>query len=186
MWSATARDLLRARHGVDVGAYSYGACLRPGALPAGVEVGRYVSMATQVAVFRRDHPLERLSMHPFFFNADAGPLAADDVDPRPLWIGHDAWIGHGAVVTAGCGHIGVGAVVAAGAVVTADVGDLEVVGGNPARPLRRRFDDDTCAAVLDSRWWELPAAAVFEHLDAMGRPLAESLHPLVHRPAAAA
>ncbi len=106
--SATARELLRERHGVDIGAHSYGACFRIGALPPGVTVGRYVSMATQVAVFRRNHPTERLSMHPAFYNPDVGPVEHDDLPSRPLEIGHDAWLAHQSVVLPGCTRIGIG------------------------------------------------------------------------------
>jgi acetyltransferase-like isoleucine patch superfamily enzyme len=179
--SATARALLRERRGVEVGAYSYGACFRPGVLPSGVTVGRYVSMATQVAVFRRNHPTERLSMHPAFYNADVGPLEHDNLPSAPLVIGHDAWLAHQCVVLPGCTRIGVGAVVGAGAVVTADVPDFAIVTGNPARVRRRRFPDAVCDAVLASRWWELPVEQLLADLPAMQAPLGErwSAHPLL-------
>jgi virginiamycin A acetyltransferase len=183
--SATARAILRER-GVEVGAYSYGACLRPGLLPAGVVVGRYVSMATQLAVFRRGHPTERLSMHPAFYNAAVGPLAADAVVSEPLEIGHDAWLGHQCTILPGCRRIGIGAVVGAGAVVTRDVPDLAVVTGNPARVQRARFPDDASRAVLASRWWERPLDELLDELPAMLEPVAErwTAHPLL-APAAA-
>src|SRR5438128_8834208 len=66
-YSETLRLILKHFHGVSVGAYSYGSCMVPGAFPAGVTVGRYVSVGPGVQAFRRNHPLERLSMHPFFY-----------------------------------------------------------------------------------------------------------------------
>jgi virginiamycin A acetyltransferase len=184
--SATARDVLRRRYGVEVGAYSYGACLRPGTFPRGVTVGRYVSMATEVGVFRRNHPVERLSMHPFFYSARVGPLEHDTIDAEPLEIGHDAWLGHQCVLLPSCRRVGIGAVVGAGAVVTADVPDLAIVTGNPARVLRRRFSDEVCDAVLESRWWERPVEDLLVDLPAMLMPLTErwSVHPLLHARAA--
>jgi acetyltransferase-like isoleucine patch superfamily enzyme len=179
--SATARGLLRERHGVDIGAYSYGACFRPGALPAGVHVGRYVSMAEQVSVFRRNHPTDRLSMHPYFYNAALGALAEDTVAAAPLEIGHDAWLGHQCVILPGCHRIGIGAVVGAGAVVTRDVPDFAIVTGNPARVHRHRFPDAVCEAVLASRWWERPVEGLLGQLSAMLDPLTEAwpTHPLL-------
>jgi hypothetical protein len=138
-------------------------------------------MATQVAVFRRNHPVERLSMHPAFYNPAVGPLEEDDLPSAPLEIGHDAWIAHQSVVLPGCTRIGIGAVVGAGAVVTADVPDFAIVTGNPARVRRTRFPDDVADAVLTSRWWELPLERVLAELPAMRAPLAGgwTAHPLL-------
>jgi acetyltransferase-like isoleucine patch superfamily enzyme len=183
--SATARDVLRERHGIEIGAYSYGACFRPGALPAGVTIGRYVSMAEQVGVFRRNHPSDRLSMHPFFYNARLGGVRTDTIASVSLEIGHDAWIGHQALLLPGCRHVGIGAVIGAGAVVTRDVPDFAVVTGNPARVQRLRFPDEVCDAILRSRWWELPAERLLRDVPAMLAPLDDgwTRHPLLDRAA---
>lgn len=60
---------------------------------------------------------------------------------RPTVIGNDVWIGHGAIIIGGV-HVGDGAVIAAGSVVTKDVPPLTIVGGNPAKIIRRRFDSE--------------------------------------------
>jgi virginiamycin A acetyltransferase len=180
-YSATAREILRTHHGVDVGAYSYGECLIPGGFPRGVAVGRYVSVASGVRVFLRNHPLERLSLHPFFYNRTLGWLDEDSVQTGTLVIGHDAWIGERAIVTPGCSRIGIGAVVGAGAVVTRDVADFGIVAGNPARLIRHRFPPETCARILESRWWDRSIEECARHMADMIRPLPEepSRHPLL-------
>lgn len=152
--SATLRDILVDYHGVGVGAYSYGSCLRPGAFPPGVSVGRYVSVAKDVGVYRRRRPLDRLSLHPYFLNSDLRVASADAVISARLRIEHDAWIGDRSIVLPGCVRIGIGAVVGAGAVVGHDVPDFAVVAGNPAEIIRFRFTQDVQAAILSSRWWE--------------------------------
>src|ERR1017187_4066715 len=140
-YSSTLRRILERYHGVRVGAYSYGECMVPGSWPAGVRVGRYVSVAPGVRVFLRNHPYDRLSMHPFFYNKKLGWVAEDTITSGTLEIGHDAWIGERVIITPGCRRIGIGAVVGAGAVVTKDVPDFAMVGGNPARLIRYRFPE---------------------------------------------
>ncbi len=70
-------------------------------------------------------------------------------------IGSDVWIGSNVIVMSGV-TIGDGAVVATGSVVTADVPPFTIVGGNPARPIRKRFDDDVIEKLLELRWWDWP------------------------------
>ena len=170
-YSATLREILSRYHGVSAGAYSYGEGLIPGAFPAGVTIGRYVSIAEGVRIYRRNHPTGRLSTHPFFFNSRLGWVAEDNVAFLPLTIEHDAWIGARAVVTAGCTRIGVGAVVGSGAVVTRDVPDFAVVAGVPAKVLRFRFPEDVRKAVLRQRWWEHSVVELSHRFPEMTNPL---------------
>ena len=186
-YSATLRRYLRDHAGVRVGAYSYGPCLSPGAWPEGVVVGRYASIAPGALVFRRNHPLERLSLHPFFYNRHLGFVDEDTIESYPLFVGHDAWIGANAIVTPGCRRIGIGAVIGAGSVVTKDVPDFAVVAGNPARILKHRFDESLQREILDSRWWERPISELASSMSDMLRVLGESgyAHPVLaqHREA---
>ena len=69
-------------------------------------------------------------------------------------IGNDVWIGYEAVIMAGV-HIGNGAIIAARAVVTKDVPPYTIVGGVPARPIRKRFDEEVIQELETLQWWEL-------------------------------
>lgn len=179
-YTATVRRLLDERFGVRIGAYSYG-CLRPGAFPAGVTVGRYVSIAAGVRIFLRNHPLERLSLHPFFYNHLLGYVREDNIPSGTLWIGHDAWVGDGAIVTPSCRRIGVGAVIGAGSVVTRDVPDFAIVAGNPAKLIRMRFEPGVAQQILASRWWDRSIEEVRRHIDWMVRDPGPDIvsHPLL-------
>ncbi len=179
MHSATWRRILEERHGVIVGRYSYGAILDPGVLPPGSRVGAYCSVGAGLVVRRRDHPLDRPVLHPFFYNSGLGLLQRDTIPAErdnPLTIGHDVWIGDRVIILGGCRSIGNGAAIAAGAVVTRDVPPYALVAGVPARPLRMRFDEARIAEIEASRWWErsiadLVAAPPFPDLlgDRVGR-----------------
>jgi len=180
-YSYTLRKLLWEHHRVYAGAYSYGGWTNPGAMPAGTVIGRYVSMAQGVKVFARNHPCDRLSTHPFFYNRLLGYVAEDTIGATSCWIGHDAWIGDSAIVTPSCHRIGIGAVVGAGSVVTKDVPNFAVVGGAPAKLIRFRFDGEIQKLVLASRWWEKSIKTLMPHMDAMSCSLRDDApsHPLL-------
>lgn len=157
MLSETWRTILRDVHGVEVGRYSYGAILDAGVLPPGCRVGNYCSVGRELIVRRRDHPLGRPFLHPFFYNHQLGLLEYDSIPAdadNPLTIGHDVWIGDRVTVLGGCRRIGNGAVIAAGAVVTRDIEPYAIVAGVPARLVRYRFDDMRQTEIETSHWWE--------------------------------
>jgi acetyltransferase-like isoleucine patch superfamily enzyme len=173
MRSATLRRIMRQCHGIDIGAHSYG-CFDPIRFPAGTRIARYVSVGPGVSVYRRNHPLDRLSLHPYFYNPRHGATNAADVASVPLVIEADAWLGAHAIILPGCQRIGRGAVVAAGAVVTRDVPDYAVVAGNPARVLRSRFDAAAATAADRSAWWQAAPESVARRFD-MAQPWSASV-----------
>lgn len=180
-FSQTARWIMMKVYGVEVGDYSYGECFKPTAFPPGVRVGRYVSIGPDVRVFLRNHPMDRLSTHPFFYNANLGLVHTDSIDAGTLEMGHDSWIGARSVILKGCKRIGIGAVVGAGAVVTRDVPDFAIAVGNPAKVVRMRFEPEICAAILKSRWWGKSITECARHLQEMALSMdsVKTNHPLL-------
>lgn len=81
-------------------------------------------------------------------------------------IGHDVWLGDGATVMPGV-QIGDGAIVATQAVVTKSVAPYTVVGGNPARVIRDRFDAETIETLLQIQWWHWDIAKITHNLQAI-------------------
>jgi virginiamycin A acetyltransferase len=78
-------------------------------------------------------------------------------------IGNDVWIGREAVVMPGV-TVGDGAIIAARAVVVSDVAPYTTVGGNPARPLKKRHSDEDIDRLLRVAWWDWPVDAITEHV----------------------
>ncbi len=95
-------------------------------------------------------------------------------------IGNDVWIGYEAVVLAGV-TIGDGAIIGARAVVTRDVPPYTIVGGVPAKPIRKRFSDAEIARLLELKWWDWPVEKIAAGIDAIQsgdlEALAEALEP---------
>ena len=81
-------------------------------------------------------------------------------------VGHDVWLGYQALVLPGV-TIGHGAVVAAASVVSADVAPYAIVAGNPARVVRRRYEDGDVERLLRAAWWDWPIELVTEHARAI-------------------
>ena len=83
-------------------------------------------------------------------------------------IGNDVWIGYEAVIMAGV-HIGNGAIIAARAVVTKDVPPYTIVGGVPARPIRKRFEEETIRKLETLQWWDWSAEKIQKCLPYIGK-----------------
>ncbi|WP_448321051.1 CatB-related O-acetyltransferase [Streptomyces sp. CO7] len=78
-------------------------------------------------------------------------------------VGNAVWFGHGTTVMPGA-RIGHGAIIGAGAVVTSDVPDYGIVGGNPARLIRIRYGADDVARLLAVAWWDWPVEHITGHV----------------------
>ena len=81
------------------------------------------------------------------------PLKGDTV------VGNDVWIGQNAVILPGV-HIGDGAIIGLNSVVGSDVPPYTIVAGNPAKIIRKRFDDELIDIMEKLRWWDLPVEEI--------------------------
>ena len=126
-----------------------------------LKIGKFWSIAcgAKFIFTSANHSLKSLSTYPFPIFFEEWGLDVKNI--REAWdnkgdivIGSDVWIGYEAVILSGV-TIGDGAVVGARAVVTKDVPPYTVVGGVPARPIKKRFDEQTIDRLLKLRWWDL-------------------------------
>lgn len=133
--------------------------------PETLTVGRFCQIADGVTFITAsaNHRYDGFSSFPFMIFTGEGDVSPSRPDAGPdTVVGHDVWIGQGAKIMPGAA-IGNGVIVAAGAVVIGTVPDYAVVGGNPARVLRKRFDDPTIAALLELAWWNWPIEVIVAH-----------------------
>ena len=84
----------------------------------------------------------------------------------PITVGNDVWIGFEAVIMAGV-TIGDGAVIGARALVTKDIPPYTIVGGVPAKPIKKRFSEKTIETLLQIRWWDWPKEKIQKHIPAI-------------------
>ena len=136
-------------------------------------IGKFCSIACGARFLfnSANHSLTSLSTYPFpiFFEEWGLSVShiADAWDNKgDIVIGNDVWIGYEAVILAGV-TIGDGGIIGTRAVVTKDVPPYTIVGGVPARPIRKRFSDGTIAALLEKRWWDWPEEKIAGSLDAI-------------------
>lgn len=133
--------------------------LFPGA-PETLTIGRFCQIAQGVRFITgsANHPMHGLSTFPFaaFDPARIEALRSAHSPADDITVGHDCWIGRDAMVLPGA-RLGNGVIVGARAVVSGDVPDYAVVAGNPARVIRRRFDDSVIARLRALAWWDWPA-----------------------------
>lgn len=174
--SPTLREIFRRHHGVEVGMYTHGGCFVPHAFGRNTTIGRYSSVAKSAFAATLNHPMDRKSMHGYFFNPNLG-YCSDERDYSPLLIGNDVWLGHNSVIMPSVERIGDGAVVGAGAVVFKDVPPYAVVVGNPGRVVRYRFPPEIIEQLLEERWWERTIEDLADDLTSFTTSFEKATHP---------
>ena len=148
------------RSNVSMGDYSY--CNSGTIIFSGTRIGNFCSIGYNVQIGCPEHPLHFMSTSPSVYRA---PLIKDyckwpnnDI-MDPVVIENDVWIGSNAIILQGV-TVSTGAIVAAGGVITEDVPPYCIVGGVPARIIKKRFNEKQIDFLLNSKWWEKDIADI--------------------------
>ena len=137
-----------------IGKYSY---IGNNSFVSDTDIGSFTSISTDCYIGGTSHPTDWVSTSPVFHkweNIMKKNFARHEFEIfKRTTIGNDVWIGNRVMIKAGV-KISDGAVVGMGSIVTKDIGSYEIWAGNPARLIRKRFDDETIDALEKMKWWE--------------------------------
>lgn len=192
---------LPKRHNVEIGAYTYYSDQKnsPEAFYDHIEhhydflgdkliIGKFCAIAEGITFIMNgaNHAMHGFTTYPFFIFAGGWEKTAPAVAALPFKgdtiVGNDVWIGQNATIMPGV-KIGDGAIISANATVVKDVPPYTIVGGNPARELKKRFDDETIAGLLELQWWNWDAEKIFRHIEILAAIKdKESLKKLLAKP----
>lgn len=136
-------------------------------------IGKFCSIACGAKfIFNSaNHTLTSLSTYPFPIFFEEWELDRKDVanawdNKGNIVIGNDVWIGYEAVIFAGV-TIGDGAIIGTRAVVTKDVSPYTIVGGVPAKLIRKRFSENVINTLLEIKWWDWSREKISEKINAI-------------------
>lgn len=133
-------------------------------------IGKFCALARGIKFIMNgaNHKLEGFSTYPFQIFGNGWEKVAPQAGELPYKgdtvIGNDVWIGYEAVMMPGV-QVGDGAIIAAKSVVVSDVAPYTIVGGNPAKCIRQRFDDDTIQSLLKIAWWNWDIEKITRNLE---------------------
>ena len=138
-----------------------------------LQIGKFCSIACGAKFLfnSANHTLSSLSTYPFPLFFEEWGLEKKDVtnawdNKGDIVIGNDVWIGYEAVVLAGV-TIGDGAIIGTRAVVTKNVPPYTIVGGVPAKPIKKRFSEETISALLEIQWWNWSKERIARNIGAI-------------------
>ncbi len=132
-------------------------------------IGKFCQIATGVRFIMNgaNHAMNGLSTYPFKVMGKSWSNAPMNVVSKgDTVIGNDVWLGNSVTIMQGI-KIGNGAIIGTNALVTKDVEPYTIVGGNPAKVIRKRFDDETIDILQKLAWWDWPIEKITNYISAI-------------------
>jgi virginiamycin A acetyltransferase len=133
-------------------------------------IGKFCALARGVKFIMNgaNHKLDGFSTYPFQIFGNGWEKVTPQTGELPYKgdtvIGNDVWVGYEAMMMPGV-QVGDGAIIAAKSVVVGDVSPYTIVGGNPAKPIRQRFEDDVIHALIEIAWWNWDIEKITRNLE---------------------
>lgn len=133
-------------------------------------IGKFCAIAQGIEFIMNgaNHRMNSVTTYPFNIMGHGWEKAAPTLQDLPLKgdtiVGNDVWIGQNVTILPGV-QVGDGAIIAANAVVTRDVPAYHIAGGNPAKVIKKRFDDDLIDHLLKIKWWDWLPEKIFANLE---------------------
>jgi virginiamycin A acetyltransferase len=129
-------------------------------------IGKFCQIASGVRFIMNgaNHAMSGISTYPFeVFGKSWSNTLSNDLNKGDTVIGNDVWIGNSATIMPGV-KIGHGAIIGTNTLVTKDVAPYTIVGGNPGKLIRNRFDQQTIDFLLELAWWDWPIERITKHV----------------------
>ena len=129
-------------------------------------IGKFCQIASGVRFIMNgaNHAMGGISTYPFeVFGKSWSNTLSNDLNKGDTVIGNDVWIGNSATIMPGV-KIGHGAIIGTNTLVTKDVAPYTIVGGNPGKLIRNRFDQQTIDFLLELAWWDWPIERITKHV----------------------
>jgi len=133
-------------------------------------IGKFCAIARDVKFIMNgaNHKLDCISTYPFSLFGNGWGKVVPRIEELPYKgdtvIGNDVWIGYNALIMPGV-KVGDGAIIAAGSVVTGDIDPYAIVGGNPAKIIKKRFPPETIKTLLEIKWWDWEIEKITRNLE---------------------
>lgn len=137
-----------------------------------LSIGKFCALGTGTKFIMNgaNHRMDGPSTFPFPIFGESWAEHMDLRSDLPVkgdtTVGHDVWFGFESLIMPGV-SIGHGAIIASRSVVTEDVPPYTIVGGNPAKPVKKRFDDETIERLLTIAWWDWPIDKITQNTRAI-------------------
>ena len=145
-------------------------------------IGKFCAIASDVKFIMNgaNHPLNHFTTYPFaiFGHAWENTMSVEGTSKGNTVVGNDVWLGYNALIMPGI-NIGDGAIIATNAVVTKDVEPYTIVGGNPAKLIRKRFSDEVINILLELKGWDWTIEKITNNIPILCSNNLENLKTLI-------